>query len=154
MKNGFMEEAIALAKCAKELGEVPVGAVVVKDGRIIGRGFNTRETEHDPTGHAEIVAIRQAASRCGSWKLDDCDIYVTLEPCPMCSGAIINSRIKRVFFGAYDLKGGAASNESVVNLFRLPFNHTPEVYGGFCEDACGELLSEFFKEKRENVKKE
>lgn len=148
MKNKFLEEAVILAKEAENCGEVPVGAVIVKDGVIIGKGFNKTEKNGDPTAHAEILAIKEAAKSLGSWRLEDCDIYVTLEPCPMCAGAIINSRIKRVFFGAYDLKGGAASNESVTNLFNLPFNHTPETYGGLCEQKCAKLLSDFFKKQR------
>ena len=153
MKNKYMEEAINLAKHAEKMQEVPVGAVVVKDGEIIGRGYNKREIDNDPTAHAEVLAIKEAAKRLGSWKLCDCDLYVTLEPCPMCAGAIINSRIKRVFFGAYDIKGGAASNESVTNLFELNFNHKPENYGGICEEECSELISNFFKETRKNDKK-
>ena len=148
MKNKFLEEAILLAKKAAEMGEVPVGAIVVKEGVIIGKGFNKTEKTKDPTAHAEILAIKEAAENLGSWRLDGCDLYVTLEPCPMCAGAIINSRISRVFFGAYDLKGGAASNESVTNLFNLPFNHTPETYGGLCEEECSRILTEFFKKQR------
>ncbi len=148
MSNNFLKEAIIEAKKAFDSGEVPVGAVVVKDGKVIGRGFNKTEKEQDPTAHAEILAIKDAAKQTGSWRLDDCELYVTLEPCPMCAGAIINSRIKRVYFGAYDLKGGAASNESVVNLFNLPFNTTPETYGGVCEDTCATLLTDFFKKQR------
>lgn len=148
MKNKFLEQAIILAKEAEKCGEVPVGAVVVKDGAIIGKGFNKTEKTKDPTAHAEILAIKEAAKSLGTWRLEDCDLYVTLEPCPMCAGAIINSRINRVFFGAYDLKGGAASNESVTNLFSLPFNHTPETYGGICEEECRNLLTSFFKKQR------
>ena len=148
MKKEFMYEAIALAKQASLAGDVPVGAVVVKDGAVIGRGFNTREAEGDPTAHAEIVSIRQASEKLGSWRLDGCELYVTLEPCPMCAGAIINSRISTVIFGAYDKKAGSASNDSVINLFSLPYNHTPEVYGGICEADCAELLTGFFKDKR------
>lgn len=148
MKNEFLEQAIILAKEAAKSGEVPVGAVVVKDGVIIGKGFNRTEKEGDPTAHAEVLAIKEAAKSLGTWRLEDCDLYVTLEPCPMCAGAIINSRIKRVFFGAYDLKGGAASNESAINLFTLPFNHTPETYGGICEQECAEILTDFFKKQR------
>lgn len=153
MENKFMKEAINQALLARELNEVPVGAVVVKDGEIIAKGYNRRETDKDPTAHAEVVAIKEAAKRMKSWKLEGCDLYVTLEPCPMCAGAIINSRIKRVFFGAYDIKGGAASNESVTNLFELNFNHKPENYGGICEKACSQLISDFFKETRKNDKR-
>ena len=148
MNKEFMYEAIRLAKKALESGDVPVGAVVVKGGEIIGRGFNARELGADPTAHAEIVSIRQASEKLGSWHLDGCELYVTLEPCPMCAGAIINSRISTVIFGAYDKKAGSASNDSVINLFSLPYNHTPEVYGGICETDCAELLTGFFKDKR------
>ena len=128
----YMEQAILLAKQAAAEGEIPVGAVIVKDGKIIGTGYNRRERDSDPTAHAEILAIKEAAERLGSWHLEDCELYVTLEPCPMCAGAIINSRIKRVVFGAYEPKSGSCSAESVINLFGLPYNHTPEVYGGIC----------------------
>ena len=148
MKNKFLEEAILLAKKAADKGEVPVGAVVVKNGEFIGKGYNKTEVSGDPTAHAEVLAIKEAAKNLNSWRLDDCELYVTLEPCPMCAGAIINSRIKRVYFGAYDIKGGAASNESVVNLFNLPFNSTPETYGGLCEEKCSRILTEFFKKQR------
>lgn len=148
MNNKFLEEALLEAEKAAKAGEVPVGAVVVKDGKIIGRAHNKTEETHDPTAHAEILAIKEAAKDLDSWRLDDCDLYVTLEPCPMCAGAIINSRIKRVYFGAYDTRGGAASNESVVNLFNLPFNSTPETYGGVCEKECAKLLTDFFKKQR------
>ena len=148
MNKDFMRKAMNLAEKAKENDDVPVGAVVVKNGKIIGEGYNKRELEADPTAHAEVVAIRQAAEQLGNWHLDDCELYVTLEPCPMCAGAIINSRIKTVVFGAYDLKAGSASKESVVDLFALPYNHTPEVYGGICEKECSQILTEFFKKRR------
>lgn len=143
-----MTEAIRLAELAEKDGDVPVGAVIVKDGEIIATGYNRREALHDPTAHAEVEAIRQAGKALGSWRLDDCELYVTLEPCPMCAGAIVNSRIKTVIFGAYDPKAGSASHDSVVNLFALPYNHRPEVYGGICENECKALLSGFFQEKR------
>ena len=148
MNKEFMLRALKLAEKAKENTDVPVGAIVVKNGEIIGEGYNKREETSDPTAHAEVVAIRQAAERLGSWRLDGCQLYVTLEPCPMCAGAIINSRIDTVVFGAYDLKAGSASKESVVDLFSLPYNHRPQVYGGICERECAEILTEFFKEKR------
>lgn len=148
MNKEYMLKAIELARRCYESDDVPVGAVIVKDGEIIGKGYNRREKDGDPTAHAEILAIKEAAEAVGSWHLEDCELYVTLEPCPMCAGAIINSRIKRVVFGAYEPKSGSASAESVVNLFNLPYNHTPEVYGGICEKNCAELLTEFFKEKR------
>ncbi len=148
MYKKYMLSAIELAKTAKSAGDVPVGAVVVKNGEIIAKGYNTREIDKDPTAHAEVVAIREASKILNSWHLDDCELYVTLEPCPMCAGAIINSRIKTVIFGAYDKKAGSASNDSVINLFSLGYNHKPEVYGGICEKECAELLSQFFKQKR------
>ena len=146
MNDKFMTECIALAKKAASLGEVPVGAVVVKDGKIIGEGYNLRETNHSPTAHAEIMAIEAAAKAIGDWRLDGCSLYVTLEPCPMCAGAIINSRVDEVIFGAFDLKGGAVSSK--VNLFNKGFNHKPIVYEGIYEKDCANLLTEFFKTKR------
>lgn len=148
MNKEFMNQAISMAKLAAQRGDVPVGAVLVKDGEIVGKGLNRREAEGDPTAHAEIEAIRQGAQKLGGWHLEDCELYVTLEPCPMCAGAIINSRIKRVIFGAYELKSGSCSAESVVNMFALPYNHKPEVYGGICEAECAALMTDFFKDKR------
>ena len=147
-----MEEAIALARQAAALGEVPVGAVVVKKatGEIVGRGFNRRESERSPLAHAELSAIDEASRTLGGWRLIDCELYVTLEPCPMCSGAIINSRIENVIFGAYDKRFGACG--SVITLFDLPFNHKPELIGGVMEQECAGLLSEFFKGLREKKK--
>ncbi len=148
MNRKFMSEALMLAKEAAENGDVPVGAVIVKEGEIIGKGFNRREKDGDATAHAEVLAIREACERLGSWRLDGCELYVTLEPCPMCAGAVINSRIKTVVFGAFDKKAGSASSESVIDLFGLAYNHRPEVYSGICEDECGKMLTEFFKCKR------
>ena len=148
MNKEFMERALALGKSAGESGDVPVGAVLVKDGKIIAEGKNRREAMTDPTAHAEIEAIRIAAEKLGSWHLEDCELYVTLEPCPMCAGAIINSRISRVVFGAYEPKSGSCSNDSIINLFALPYNHNPEVYGGICEAECAALMTDFFKDKR------
>lgn len=139
--------AIELAKKAYEMGETPVGAIVVdKDGNIIGEGYNRRECDNSPTAHAEILAIESAARYLGSWRLTDCTLYVTLEPCPMCAGAIINSRLKRLVYGAFDDKGGACT--SVVNLFELPFNHKPLVRSRILEKECGELLTNFFEDLR------
>ncbi len=146
-----MDLAIIRAKRAAEDGEVPVGAIIVKDGQVIATGRNRREKNHDATAHAEIEAIKYACEATGDWRLDGCELYVTLEPCPMCSGAIINSRIKTVIFGAYDTKCGALG--SVANFANLPFNYTPEVYGGICEDECRKLLTDFFKDKRKNGQK-
>lgn len=144
----YMEYAIELAKKAFEIGEVPVGAVVVqrKSGIIVGEGFNRRECDSDPLAHAEVIAIRKAARKLGSWRLSGCDLYVTLEPCAMCCGAIINSRIERVYFGAYDLNAGCV--HSMTDMFVMPFNHKPEAYGGIMEQQCAELLKEFFADKR------
>lgn len=151
--NDFMKRALELAQIAEHMGEVPVGAVVVKrsTGEIVGEGCNRRETDKSPLAHAEIEAINEASQRLGGWRLVDCDLYVTLEPCPMCAGAIINSRVERVFFGAYDKKAGSCG--SVVNLFELPFNHFPEITGGVMEEECSEILSEFFKKLRKKPKK-
>ena len=148
MDKKFMQRAIELAKIAEENGDVPIGAVVVKNGEIVGEGYNRREIDNNPTAHAEIEAITEAGKRLGTWHLDDCDLYVTLEPCPMCAGAIINSRIKTLIFGAYDSKAGSASSDSVINLFDLPYNHKPEIYGGICENETSKLLKDFFQAKR------
>lgn len=141
-----MKRAIELANFAKKNGEIPVGAVVVKDGIIIGEGYNTREKTQNVIGHAEIEAITNANKKLNSWRLDDCEIYVTLEPCPMCAGAIINSRISTVIFGAYDKYMG--SFDSVVNFSNLSYGSNPEIYGGICEHECSELLTDFFKNLR------
>ena len=123
------------------------GAVIVKNGKIIARGKNEREAKQNALSHAEIEAINNACKNTGSWRLEDCEMYVTLEPCPMCAGAIINSRIKTLIFGAYDSKMG--SIDSVINLCDLPYNHKVEVYGGIMEDECLDLLKNFFKTLRE-----
>lgn len=146
MKREFMREAIKLANEAAKEGEVPVGAVIVKEGKIIAKGKNEREKKQNALSHAEIEAINNACNALGSWRLDGCELYVTLEPCPMCAGAIINSRIKTLIFGAYDSKMG--SIDSVVNLCDYPYNHKVEVYGGICEDECLEVLQNFFKNLR------
>lgn len=142
----FMEKAAEEAKKAEQIGEVPIGAVIVKGGNIIATGYNKRETRQNSLLHAEIEAIDNACKKLGSWRLIDCDLYVTLEPCPMCAGAIINSRIKRVIFGAKDEKAGSCG--SVINLFELGYNHRPEVISGVMEEKCRNLLSEFFKNLR------
>ena len=144
----FMKQAILLAQKARDEGEVPVGALVVKDGEIIGSGYNLRETHRMATAHAEILAIEEACRRIGSWRLEGCTIYVTLEPCPMCAGALINSRIDRVVFGAKDAKAGCLG--SVINFNSYPFNHAFEVTEGVCESECVELLGEFFRSARKN----
>ena len=141
-----MDQAIALAKEAAQEGEVPVGAVVVLGDKIVGTGRNRREKSKNALAHAEIEAINEACRTLGGWRLWQCDMYVTLEPCPMCTGAIINSRIKRLIYGASDCKAGSCG--SVVNLFELPYNHKPEIVSGIKKDECAELLSEFFKALR------
>ncbi len=143
----FMREALALAQQATAAGEVPVGAVVVKDGVIIGRGYNQPITAHDPSAHAEIVALRDAAAAIGNYRLTDCDIYVTLEPCAMCAGAIMQARLKRVVFGAADPKTGACG--SVVDLFaETRLNHHASVARGVLADECGAQLGRFFAARR------
>ena len=134
------------------MGEVPVGAVAVWDGKIVGRGMNLRETDKNALRHAEITAIDEACKNLGGWRLWKCDLYVTLEPCPMCAGAIINSRVKRVIYGASDPKAGSCG--SLTNLFEMPYNHKPEVVSGVLEEECSALLSEFFAKLREKRKKE
>lgn len=139
----YMTIALAQARAARELGEVPVGAVVVYEDRVLAQSFNTRETHRNALAHAELSAIHEACIQLSTWRLDECDLYVTLEPCPMCAGAIINSRIRRLVFGAPDLRAGCAG--SLTDLFRLPFNHKPDVFGGVLEQACSELLQDFFR---------
>lgn len=145
-----MEEALLLAKQSFDEGEVPVGAVVVKDGEIVGRGRNRRENGKNALFHAEISAIDEACRNLSGWRLWQCEMYVTLEPCPMCAGAIINSRIKKVTFGAYDKKAGSFG--SVVDFNDLPYNHKPQIEGGIDEKECSELLSLFFEQLREKRK--
>jgi len=143
----MMQLALNLAKKAFHKEEVPVGALIVFEDRIISRSYNQKETLHDPTAHAEIIALREACNRLNSWHLDDATIYVTLEPCPMCAYAIIQARIKRLVFGAHDPKAGAAG--SVINIFKKGlFNHDVEVIGDVLADECGAILKEFFQNKR------
>ena len=146
MQSRFMDRAIELAKKAGNLGEVPVGAVIVKDGEIIAEGYNLREQKQNALSHAELEAINSACNALGDWRLDGCTMYVTLEPCPMCTGAIINARIKEVVFGAYDKNCGCM--DSAINITSLPFASDITVYGGIKEDECKSLLTEFFKDKR------
>ena len=141
-----MLEALELAKKAYLIGEVPVGAVIVKDGKIIARSFNRRETDRNALFHAETDAVYKACEYLNSWRLCGCDLYVTLEPCAMCAGAIVNSRISNVYFGAYDKTAGCCG--SVVNLFELKGNYRPKYFGGLLEDECSKLLTEFFTNKR------
>ena len=142
----FMSVALDLAREAAAEGEVPVGAVVVKNGQIIGVGRNRREVAKNSLAHAEIEAIDAACRHLGGWQLVDCTMYVTLEPCPMCAGAIINARIARLVQGAANPKAGSCG--SVINLFTLPYNHHPELISGVMEDECGSLLKSFFKNLR------
>ena len=146
----FMEAAIALAKEAAAAGEVPIGCVIVQDGKIVGRGKNTRETDKTALGHAEISAIADACKNLGGWRLWNCTLYVTLEPCPMCAGAIINARIPKVVFGAMDEKNGACG--SVCNLFQMPFTHRPQVEQGIMAEECQALLQDFFVCLRQSLK--
>jgi tRNA(adenine34) deaminase len=143
----FMREALALAREAGAAGEVPVGAVVVRNGEIVGRGYNRPITTHDPTGHAEIIALRDAANRLGNYRLPDCELFVTLEPCAMCTGAMFHARIARVVFGAHDPKTGVAG--SVLDLYaESRLNHHAEIVGGVLGFESGELLSSFFAARR------
>lgn len=142
----LMEKAIELAKQAAAEGEVPVGAIVTLDGKIVGSGRNRREKGKNALAHAELEAIDEACRNLGGWRLWQCEMFVTLEPCPMCAGAIINSRIKRLVYGASDYKAGSCG--SVVNLFELPYNHKPELVVGVKKDECAALLTEFFKKLR------
>lgn len=143
----WMLEAIAEAEKAESIGEVPIGAVIVRHNEIIGRGHNLRETRHDPTAHAELVAIRDACDRIGAWRLLDCTLYVTLEPCPMCAGAIVQSRVKRVVYGTADPKAGCAG--TLMNLLQEPrFNHETELTSGVLQTECALLLTQFFRRLR------
>ena len=142
----FMEEALVLAREAAAEGEVPVGCVIVRGDQIVGRGRNRRETAKTALGHAEIEAIADACRTLGGWRLWDCTLYVTLEPCPMCAGAIINARIPRVVYGAADRKAG--SSGSVCDLFAMDYNHHPQVVTGIREEECASLLKEFFQDLR------
>lgn len=147
MFEKYMEEALKEARKAYDIDEVPIGAVVVKNGEIIGRGHNLRESEKDPTLHAEMIAIREAAAKVKSWRLTDCEIYVTIEPCPMCAGAIIQARIDRLIFGARDPKAGCA--RSLYNLLEdHRFNHRVEVIESIMEEQCRDIITTFFRNKR------
>lgn len=143
----FMREALVLAARAASEGEVPVGAVVVRGDEIVGRGYNRREEAKNALAHAELMAIDDACRKLGGWRLWQCDIYVTLEPCPMCAGAIINSRIQNVYYGAKDQKAGSVG--SLINLFEIQYNHKPTVVSGVLEEECSAILSDFFKKLRE-----
>ena len=145
--EAYMTRALELAQKALETGDVPVGCVVAdRDGTIIGEGWNRREANGDALAHAEVEAIRAACARRGGWNLHGCSLYVTLEPCPMCAGAIVNARIDRVYYGAKDEKAGCCG--SVLNLFMEDFNHRPRVYGGILAGPCAALLQDFFQALR------
>ena len=144
----FMKEAIKEAKKAELIDEVPIGCVIVCNDRIIARGHNVRESKKTPLGHAEIIAIDKASKKLDKWRLEDCDIYITLEPCIMCSGAIIQSRIKRIIYGAHDYKGGALGS-SIDVLSADNINHHPEVISGVLEEECSQIISNYFKKKRD-----
>ena len=145
--TSYMEAAIEQARAAAAMGEVPVGCVIVHNAQIIAAAHNRRETSQNALAHAELLAIDIACKKLSSWRLSECDLYVTLEPCPMCMGAIINSRVSRVVYGAADPKGGCLG--SLVDLTQLPFNHKPEVHRGVCGQECGHLLREFFEKLRD-----
>lgn len=149
----FMKEAIKEAKKAEELNDVPIGAVMVCDGKIISRGYNLREVQQNAIAHAEMLAIHEASKKLGTWRLENTTLYVTLEPCPMCSGAIVLSRVKRVVYGASDPKGGCAG--TLMNLLQdQRFNHQCELTAGVLAEECGEMLSSFFRRIREKRKAE
>ncbi|MBE6707209.1 MAG: nucleoside deaminase [Ruminococcaceae bacterium] len=146
----FMERALELAKKAGEMGEIPVGAVLIKDGEIIAEAHNLRESAHSATAHAELLAIESACAVLGTWRLSDCTLYVTMEPCPMCAGALVNSRIERVVFGCKDAAAGCCG--SVLNFNSYPFNHAFDITGGVLAEESRELLQKFFQNKRETAK--
>lgn len=146
----LMKEALLLAYKAAEMGEIPVGALIVNSqGEIISSAYNLRENKKSATAHAEILAIDRACAALGGWRLSGCTLYVTLEPCPMCAGALVNSRIERVVFGAYDMQAGCCG--SVVNFNAYPFNHAFEIKGGVLEEECREVLTNFFKKRRKDT---
>ncbi|MCI8809551.1 MAG: nucleoside deaminase [Oscillibacter sp.] len=151
MQEIFMRQALELAREAAAAGEVPVGCVIVRKGAVVGQGRNRREEKQSALSHAEIEAIIQANTALGSWRLDDCELYVTLEPCPMCAGAILNARIKRVWYGAKDKAFGACGG--VLNLFMEDFPSPPALVGGILEEECQMVLSEFFEHLRDSQKR-
>ena len=147
-REDYMQEALALAREAAAAGEVPVGCVIVRQGAIVGRGRNRREEKQAVSSHAEMEAMAQANARLGTWRLDDCELYVTLEPCPMCAGAILNARIPRVYYGARDETFGACGG--VLNLFMEDFPHRPALVGGILAEDCRAVLAEFFASLRKD----
>ncbi len=150
VNEDYMRLALEMAAKALADDEVPVGCVIMRKGELVGKGRNRREKQKNALAHAEIEAINEACSKLGGWRLPECSMYVTLEPCPMCAGAIINSRIEKVYFGAYDSKSGSLG--SVLNLFEHGFNHIPDIRGGILQEECSNLLTEFFKNLRRTKK--
>lgn len=148
-KTEYMQLALDLAKQSAAEGEVPVGAVIVRGGEVVATGRNRREAVKDALSHAELEAIRTACAVLGGWRLWECEMFVTLEPCPMCAGAILNARIRKVTFGAYDPKNGAL--QSVMQMYNYPFTHKPAVEGGVLANECAEVLSDFFKKLRKKA---
>jgi len=149
----YMNEALKQAKKAAAMGEVPIGCVIVMGDKIIGRGYNRRKNDHTTLAHAEIIAIRKACRAMGDWRLDDAEMYVTLEPCQMCSGAVIQARIRKLYIGAMNPKAGCAG--SLINIFEVPgFNHYVELHYGILQDRCSQILKDFFKEMRARVRAE
>ena len=146
-----MRRALELAKLAATVDEVPVGAVIVKDGVIVGEGYNQPIVNHDPTAHAEIIAIRQACAALGNYRLTGCDLYVTVEPCTMCVGAMVHARIKRIFFGALEPRAGALQSQLQL-LNNGPYNHSIECQGGLLAEECSALMSNFFRDKRQETR--
>lgn len=151
MQETYMQEALKQAQKAYEKGEIPVGAVVVKDNQIIARAHNLKESKKDTTKHAEIIAIQKASKKIGAWRLQDCDMYVTLEPCSMCAGAMIQARIRHLYIGTMDDKTGACG--SVLNLLEYPFNHRIEITTGVMQKECEAMLKQFFRELRQQKSK-
>lgn len=145
----YMQFALKEASKSALIDEVPIGCVIVKDGKIIARGHNVRETTNDPLGHSELIAIRKASKKLSNWRLEGCDLYVTIEPCIMCSGAIIQSRIEHVYYGASDSKGGAFGS-SINVLTAEKINHHPEIIGGILSEECSQIIKEYFKKKRKS----
>ena len=151
-QENYMELALNEAKKAYEIEEIPVGAIIVKDGKVISRAYNQKETKNNPIAHAEILAIERASKKLGRWRLDDCDLYVTLEPCPMCAGAIIQARIKNLYIGTMDPKTGACG--SVLDLSKdFPFNHKVNTIVGIKKLECEKILKDFFKQLRNKTKR-
>ena len=147
MKEQYMQEAIAEAKKAKRMNEVPIGCVIVKDGKIIGRGYNRRMKDKNTLSHAELIAIKKASKKLKDWRLDDCEMYVTNEPCQMCAGAIVQSRIKKVYIGCMNPKSGCAG--SIMNLLQVDeFNHQVEIESGVLEEECSTIMTDYFKDLR------